>query len=152
MITNGGHGYFLRTRPCQINSQEAKISDVTSMARLSAHHLRPCRSIRGDYHLKILGDPKTFTAAVQATRLAQESLTVSASPSTVAAVSTPSLQELVQEQRKAIEDLRRQFETLQTSPPVVSTTTAPDITGQLCANVGHAARECRRYRQEVAAL
>ena len=37
-------------------------------------------------------DPKTFTAAVQAARLVQESLTVSASASTVATVSTPSLQ------------------------------------------------------------
>ena len=274
MITNGGHGYFLRTRPCQINSQEAKISDVTSMAGLSAHHLRPdpfaglpsqdaggwyikfqawialnewqekpakvanglrlllvppastwfdglddavkndvaklcaafhqqfvdnqpawvleqqlwsrimqpsegldsyitaidtlCSRLRkGDSDrtmcfvrgltpalrpFVIQQDPKTFTAAVQAARLAQESLTVSASPSTVAAVSTPSLQDLVQEQRNAIDDLRQQLASLQMSPPVVATTTAPDVTGQLCANVGHAARECRRYRQEVAAL
>ena len=74
---------------------------------------------------------KPFTAPVQAARLAQESLTVSASPSTVATVSTPSLQDLVQEQRKAIDDLIRQLKCLQTSPPVVAATSAPNVTWQL---------------------
>ena len=41
MITNGGHGYFLRTRPCQTSSHDVKISDVTFMTSLSSHHLRP---------------------------------------------------------------------------------------------------------------
>ena len=94
-------------------------------------------------------NPKSFHAAVQLARLAMESesVTTPASSTGVANVSTPSLQHVVHEQKKAIEELRRQLASLMTPPPVVAAAvdTTTITTCQLCSNAGHVARECRLY-------
>lgn len=97
-------------------------------------------------------DPKTFSAAVQSARLAQESLTVSTATSTAAAsccttlTSTPSLQEMMAEQKKALDALQEEMKALKATPPVIAAAAAnPSATCQLCSNTGHSARECRLF-------
>ena len=95
------------------------------------------------------GEPKSFHAAVELARLAMEpeSVTTPASSTGGATVSTLSLKDVVDDQKKAIEELRRQLASLTTPPPVVATAvgTTTITTCQLCSNAGHVARECHLY-------
>lgn len=121
---------------------------ITSFVRGLLPSLRP---------FVIQQDPKTFSAAVQAARLVQESFSMSttshSSPSipvtTSATVNalTPmtSLVETVAQQAKEIQQLKDKLQSLSVQPAVVAAVHTSNVTCQLCQNTGHSATDCKLY-------
>lgn len=96
--------------------------------------------------------PKTFIDAVQAARLAHESVNmVSPTTGNINAMDTAISCESTSALSRQVQELQEQVKALQMQPPPGETTVAAAVTSnvtcQLCNNRGHGANDCQLYRK-----
>lgn len=92
-------------------------------------------------------DPKSFSAAVQSARLAQESMAITAG-TPVSASPQASLVEAMELQSKEMAELREQLKALKPAQPTVAAAAAgQDTICQLCDKPGHSATTCQTFRR-----